>query len=184
VKRLALVLGLLLGASALAQAQGQGQGMAEGKWWKRPRIAQELQLTPDQEGQLEKIFIKSKPKLIDLRADLEKKQFDYEQAMQGDSADRKAVEAKIEAREEARASLQKELASMELDMKQVLKPEQRERLMRLRAENRQRLQERRRRFRDGEGERMPDSERPAHPGKQRREGQGQGSGAQSPEPKR
>jgi Spy/CpxP family protein refolding chaperone len=131
------------------------QGLAEGKWWKRPRIAQTLQLTSEQDEQLEKIFAKSKPRLIDLRADLEKKQFDYELSMQGETVDRKAVEAKIEAREEARARLQKELALMELDMKQVLKPEQRERLTRLREENRQRLQERRRRYRDGESDAPP-----------------------------
>jgi Spy/CpxP family protein refolding chaperone len=155
VRPLAILLGLLVCAGAL------GQTLAEGKWWKRPRIAQELALTPEQDAQQEKILAKTKPRLIDLRADLEKKQFDYEQAMQGDATDRKVVETRIEAREEARARLQKELALMELDMKQVLKPEQRERLMRLREENRQKLQERRRRFRDAE----PDADRPAKPGK-------------------
>ena len=146
MKSTAVALGLLLTAGAIAQ------GLAEGKWWKRPRIVQELQLTSAQDAQLEKIFAKSKPRLIDLRADLEKKQFEYEQAMQADTVDRKAVEAKIEAREEARARLQTELSLMELDMKQVLKPEQREHLMRMREEARQRLQERRRRLRDEESD--------------------------------
>jgi Spy/CpxP family protein refolding chaperone len=140
----AVLLGLFLAGQALAQGQ-----QALGKWWKRPRIAQELQLTADQEAELEKVFARSKPKLIDLRADLEKKQFDYDQAMQSEKVDRNAVEAKIEAREQARAQLQKELALMELDMKQVLNPEQRARLMKLREEGRERMQERRRSFRDG-----------------------------------
>ena len=87
---------------------------------------QALGLTPAQTAELEKIFAKSRPKLIDLKADLEKKQFAYEQAMSADKVDRADVEAKIEAREQARAKLQKELALMELDMKQVLTPEQRE----------------------------------------------------------
>lgn len=154
MKTLAFLLGLFVATGAL------GQGLGQGKWWKQPRIAQELALTPEQDAQLEKIFAKSKPRLIDLRADLEKKQFDYEQAMEGDSIDRKAVEAKIEAREAARARLQTEFALMELDMKRVLKPDQRERLMRLREENRQRMQERRQRIREGEAE-----ERPARPNK-------------------
>ena len=160
VRLLAAALGLLLASGAAAQ------GLADGKWWKRPRIAQELQLTAEQGGELEKIFVKSKPRLIDLRADLEKKQFEYEQAMQADSVDRKEVESKIEAREEARARLQKELSLMELDMKRVLKPEQRERLMRLREENRQRLQERRRRFREGE----TDADRPPRGAKRKPQG--------------
>ncbi len=137
----AALLGLLLASAALAQG-------IDGKWWKRPRIAQELRISAEQTAELEKIFARSKPKLIDLRADLEKKQFDYDQAMLEETVDRNAIETKIEAREGARAALQKELALMELDMKQVLKPEQRERLLRMREDARMRQQERRRRMRD------------------------------------
>jgi Spy/CpxP family protein refolding chaperone len=144
VRRLAAFAVVLFAASALA-----AQGIAEGKWWKRPRIAQELALSPEQGDKLEKIFAAAKPKLIDLRADFEKKQFDYDQAMQSDNVDRKALEAKIEAREQSRAALQKELALMELDMKSVLSPEQREKLVRMRDNARAMLQKRRRQLRDG-----------------------------------
>ncbi len=146
MRRAAVLAVMLLAASAL---EAQGIGIAEGKWWKRPRIAEELALTPDQTSKLEKIFAASKPRLIDLRADFEKKQFDYEQAMQADDVDRKALEAKIEAREQARAALQKELALMELDMKAVLDPEQREKLVRMRDNARALMQRRRRQLRDG-----------------------------------
>ena len=134
---------LLLHASAVC-----AQGPAEGKWWKRPRIARQLDLSADQVAQLEKIFARAKPKLIDLRADFEKMQFDYDQSMQSDDVDRKELEAKIEAREQARAALQKELALMELDMKKVLNPEQREKLVEMRQKARVLVQERRRHMRD------------------------------------
>jgi Spy/CpxP family protein refolding chaperone len=143
VKSLALALAALSFAGLAA-----AQGMAEGKWWKRPRVAQELALTADQSAALEKIFARSKPKLIDLRANLEKKQFEYDQAMQADPVDRKQVEASIEAREQARAALQTELSLMELDMKQVLDSGQREKLVRMRENARQMMQQRRRRLRD------------------------------------
>jgi len=149
VKRLSLGIPILAVLGFLAASGASAQAL-DGKWWKRPRVAQELALSPDQDAELEKIFARTKPHLIDLRADLEKKQFDYEQSMQADSADRKTIESKIEAREEARTRLQKELALMELDMKQVLKPDQREKLSRLKEEAKRQLQERRRRFRDGE----------------------------------
>jgi Spy/CpxP family protein refolding chaperone len=137
---------LLLLAAVFAHAQAAG---VEGKWWKRPRIASALRLSPDQTEQLEKIFGRVKPKLIDMRADLQKKQFAYEQAMSGaQEADRKAVEELIEAREAARSALQKELALMELDMKQVLNADQREKLARMRENARLLAQERRRRMRD------------------------------------
>jgi Spy/CpxP family protein refolding chaperone len=156
VKRAAAaVLGILL--CAVVSAQG-----IDGKWWKRPRIARELQLSADQTTELERIFARSKPKLIDLRADLEKKQFAYDQAMLAENVDRKAIEAMIEAREDARAALQKELSLMELDMKQVLKPEQRERLVRMREAARMRQQQRRRLLREEtmDDESAPDPPRP------------------------
>ena len=65
-----------------------------------------------------------------------------------ETVDRKAIEAMIEARESARAALQKELSLMELDMKQVLKPEQREKLVKMRESARMQQQQRRRRLRD------------------------------------
>jgi hypothetical protein len=84
----ALAAALLFSAvAAVAQAPA-----VEGKWWKRPRIAEALQLSADQVGELEKIFARVKPKLIDLRADLEKKQFAYDQAMSSEKADRAHVE--------------------------------------------------------------------------------------------
>jgi Spy/CpxP family protein refolding chaperone len=149
VRRIALLAAALCLAAASARAQ---QALAEGKWWKRPRIVQALGLTTQQTSELEKIFAKSRPKLIDLKADLEKKQFAYQQAMGADKVDRKEVEATIAAREAARAKLQTELSLMELDMKQVLTPEQREKAMELRAELRQRVQDRRRAMRDAETE--------------------------------
>ena len=48
---------LVWAAAALGQASP-----AEGKWWKRPRIAQELQLSAGQTAALEKIFAKSSVK--------------------------------------------------------------------------------------------------------------------------
>ena len=146
MKRIALSLAALVLVAGTALAQ---QGLGDGKWWKRPRVVQSLGLTAAQTSELEKIFARSRPKLIDLKADLEKKQFAYEQAMSADKVDRADVEAKIEAREQSRAKLQKELSLMELDMKQVLTPEQREKVMQFREENRQRLMERRKALRGG-----------------------------------
>jgi Spy/CpxP family protein refolding chaperone len=146
VKRTMLSIAVLL--LVLGTALGQ-QGLGDGKWWKRPRIVQALGLKAEQSSELEKIFAKSRPKLIDLKADLEKRQFAYEQAMSADKVDRQDVEAKIEAREQARAKLQKELSLMELDMKQVLTPEQREKVSQFREENRQKMMERRKAMRGG-----------------------------------
>ncbi len=141
-------------AACLAAPAIRAAGLPDGKWWKNPRVAADLGLSPDQSKEIEKIFVRSRPKLIDLKADLEKKQFDLQVAMDDKSADRSAVEKKIETVENARAALQKTRALMILDMKQVLKPEQWERLVQKRQERREQMQERRRMMQD-EGARLP-----------------------------
>jgi Spy/CpxP family protein refolding chaperone len=141
-------------AALLAAPAVRAAGMPDGKWWKNPRVSAELGLSPDQSTEIEKIFIRTRPKLIDLKADLEKKQLDLQVAMDDKTADRSAVEKKIEAVENARAALQKTRALMILDMKQVLKPDQWERLVQRQQERREQMQERRRMMQE-QGARPP-----------------------------
>ena len=136
-----------LAALAVVSA-ASATGMAEGKWWKNPSVVAELELTPEQSTEIEKVFVRSRSKLIDLKADLEKKQLDLQVAMEDKTADRAAVEKKIESVENARAALQKTRALMILDMKQILKPDQWERLVQMHQERRERMQDRRRMFRE------------------------------------
>jgi Spy/CpxP family protein refolding chaperone len=145
LKTRAWMAALMLAALAAPLAAA---ALPDGKWWKRPRLAQEIGLTPDQQQQIEKIFVRSRTKLIDLRADLEKKQLGLQELMEDRGADRRDVEKKIESVENARAELQKARALMILDMKQVLKPDQWDRLLRRRDEMIERRQEFRERLRD------------------------------------
>ena len=150
-------------AALLAASAGPAARAAEapdGKWWKNPRLAAELNLTPEQSGEIEKIFVHTRSKLIDLRADLEKKQLDLQVAMEDKTADRGAVEKKIEAVENARASLQKTRALMLLDMKQVLRPDQWDHLLQKQQERRERMQERRRMMQEEGARPHPQGHRP------------------------
>jgi Spy/CpxP family protein refolding chaperone len=152
----ALVLALVLAGAAVPALRGQDP--FEGKWWKRPGIALKIGLTVEQQDQIEKIFVRSRTKLIDLRADLEKKQLLLGEAMQDKSAERSDVEKKIEAVENARAELQKTRALMLLDIRQVLHPEQWEHLMQMQQnarEARERLRQRIRERMQEERERAP-----------------------------
>ncbi|HEY6064767.1 MAG TPA: periplasmic heavy metal sensor [Thermoanaerobaculia bacterium] len=131
--------------------------LPEGKWWKRPRIAAEINLTPEQESRIESIFSRGRSTLIDRKANLEKRQGELQDLLEDSNADRRAVESRIEAVENARAELQKARVLMVLDMKQVLKPEQWDRLVRLSQEFRQQRRERFGRFLD---RRRPPGQRP------------------------
>src|SRR5713226_1933186 len=160
------ILGLALVALAAAGIARAAE-LPDGKWWKHPGITAEIGLTPEQSSEIEKIFVRSRTKLIDLRADLEKKQLGLQESMEDRNADRRDVEKKIESVENARAELQKARALMILDMKQVLKPEQWDRLLRRREEIFERRQEIRERLRDRLEE--PNANRPgARPQPERR----------------
>lgn len=135
-------LSFALALAAFLAAPLSAQFVPDGKWWKRPRIAAAIELTTDQEKQLDQIFNRTRPKLIDLKAEVEKREFEFQTAMEeGSAVDRKLITARIEAREEARAKLQKELVVMVLDMRQVLHKEQWERLTRMQQELRERRRE-------------------------------------------
>lgn len=118
----------------------------EGKWWKAPKLSSEIGLSPDQSREIEQIFVKSRPRLIDLKADLEKKQLVLQTSLEDPQVERRSVEKEIEAVENARAELQKTRAMMVLDMKRVLKPDQWERLLQIqqnvRAQRREIVRER------------------------------------------
>ena len=143
LRRRRLALALALGGLFLAAASPlSAQFVPDGKWWKRPRIAAAIDLSVDQERQLDSIFIRTRPKLIDLKAEVEKREFEFQTAMEeGSTTDRRVIASRIEAREEARGKLQKELVLMVLDMKQVLRKEQWDKLTRMQQELRERRRE-------------------------------------------
>jgi Spy/CpxP family protein refolding chaperone len=134
VKRLAGAAVLFLAAALPLVAQAD---VPEGKWWKRPRIAKEIGLSEDQSRRIEDIFVKARPRLIDLKADLEKKQFDLQQSMENNAA-RGDIEKKVETVEDARKQLQKTRVMMLLDMKGILSADQWEKLRQMREEARER----------------------------------------------
>jgi Spy/CpxP family protein refolding chaperone len=137
----------LLLAGLTGSAIARAADLPEGKWWKHPRVAAEINLTTEQAEEIEAIFARARPKLVDGRAELERKDGDLQEAIDS-NADRREIEARIGAVETARANLQKTRILMVLDMKQVLKPEQWDRLVRLRQEIRQHRRERFGRFQE------------------------------------
>ena len=149
-----ILAGALLFASIVPSSLALPPELPEGKWWKRPRLAAEINLTDDQAREIESIFSRTRPQLIDRKAELEKRQGELQDALEG-NADRKTISAKVEAVENARAGLQKARILMVLDMKQVLKPEQWDRLVRMREQLRERRMDRFERFRGRRLDRPP-----------------------------
>lgn len=139
--------GLLLLAVLTVPGTARAADVPEGKWWKHPRVAAEINLTSDQVREIDAIFERARARLIDGKVELEKREGDLQDAIES-SADRREIAARIEATEAARTELQKTRILMVLDMKQVLKPEQWDRLQRLRQEFRRERRERFGRFQE------------------------------------
>ncbi len=148
---------VFLTSLAAASAALPPPDMPEGKWWKRPRVAAEINLTSEQESRIESVFSRARPVLIDRKAELEKKQGELQDALEDPNADRRAIASRVEAVENARAELQKARILMVLDIKQVLRRDQWERLMRMQQDFRRERRERFGRFLE---RRRPPADRP------------------------
>jgi Spy/CpxP family protein refolding chaperone len=135
--------------TAMTAAGGPLDGMLDGKWWKNPQVARALVLSDAQVDQIEKIFLRVRPQLIDLRADLEKKRLTQNSLMENPSVKTEEASTAIDETERARSRLEKARAMMFLEIRQVLTPAQREKLIERREEIRERRQDRLRRPRPG-----------------------------------
>lgn len=124
--------------AALARPEGPpGGGRHLGKFWRRPEVRQQLNLTDDQVRQLDEVFVRNEKALIDLKADVEKRQLDMQNLVADHRAEDKKLEQAIDRLEDARAKLGKARAMMLLDIRRILTPEQRDRLEQIRAERRE-----------------------------------------------
>ncbi|MBN2430381.1 MAG: periplasmic heavy metal sensor [Acidobacteria bacterium] len=140
-----LLLWFVLLFAGIAQAQeGHNLGLPQlpGKWWKMQRVVQEADLTPQQVERIEAIFLEHRKNLIDLKASLEKAQLDFKALVEKDDIDREAVMAALTEISRFRAEIIKMTVVMQLDINEVLTPEQRATLKRMRKEFRLQRQER------------------------------------------
>ncbi|HEY8997522.1 MAG TPA: Spy/CpxP family protein refolding chaperone [Edaphobacter sp.] len=111
---------------------GGGQGFGHGRpnfgppgmWWKNPDIAQKLNLTDDQKKKMDDIFQQSRLQLIDLKANVEKREAQLEPMLAANPPDTNKVLAQIDLVAAARAELEKAVARMLLSIRGVLTADQ------------------------------------------------------------
>ncbi|MBP7865297.1 MAG: periplasmic heavy metal sensor [Acidobacteria bacterium] len=128
---------------AFGQAPGPGPGAdpdaaklpfseLPGKWWKHPRVVDDLKLTPDQVDRIESIFFDHSKKLVDLKGRLTKATMDLGRVSDNDNAPREAVLGALDLVLAARSELARATVIMQLDIRGQLTPEQRKELKHLR----------------------------------------------------
>jgi Spy/CpxP family protein refolding chaperone len=163
VRRLASILSVLAVAVLARAAAAQMPEGPPGKWWKRPAIARQLNLSPEQQTKLEDIFSRRRREFVDLKADVERRQIDVEELVAAKDSDPKKVAASVDAMEQSRLRLRKAATMMFLEQKDVLSAAQWQQVLARRDEWRKERQMERRGL-GGEG--GAGSERPA-PGARR-----------------
>jgi Spy/CpxP family protein refolding chaperone len=95
-----------------------------GRWWDNPEFSKKLSLTSSQQKTMDEIFQKSRLKLIDLMAAVQKEEAIMEPLIDADQPDESKVVAQIDKVAQARANLEKANARMLLGIRRVLTPDQ------------------------------------------------------------
>jgi Spy/CpxP family protein refolding chaperone len=138
-----------------------------GRFWAIPQVRERLSLTAAQVERLDEVFLAHQTRLIDLKAEVDKRHLQLGSLMADHRAAETEIFAAIDALENARAEPAKSRARMMVRLREVLSVAQREALEELRqmAARRQRFEE--------------EGRRPS-PGVQRPPGRPQGPGARRP----
>lgn len=113
---------LLLAATPLAAQQTPG--FPPGKWWRRPEVAQRLELKAEQQQRLDAISQSAALELIDLKSNLEKRNLELRNLIDRDQPDRTAARAAAARVSEARAKIFEREVELLLEMRSVLNAEQ------------------------------------------------------------
>jgi Spy/CpxP family protein refolding chaperone len=112
----------LLAAPASLEAFGGPPGGH--RWWSDPDIQQKAGLSPEQTEQIKALYASQRPRMIDLRADLRKRQLELEQLLEASTVDKAALSQKIDEVAAARARLDKERLTTLAAVRSVLSAEQ------------------------------------------------------------
>ncbi len=138
--------GMIAAALLLAAvgAMAQPLGVPQGRWWERPRFADELALTAEQKARLETLTVENARGMIDLKAAVEKAELDLRAVAEVEPFDAAKVRAAFREVQQARTRLENERFESLLRVREVLNAEQWRRLRELtRDAVRERAQERR-----------------------------------------
>lgn len=117
--RRVLLAAALLAAAAIAQGQ-----VPHGKWWQRPEVIQELQLTNEQQQRLDEVFRNAANDLIDAKAAVDKLQVAIRGELDRPQIRRQELQRIARELSDARGRLFERELMMLLDMRAVLTEQQ------------------------------------------------------------
>jgi Spy/CpxP family protein refolding chaperone len=127
-----LILALAFAATpAFASSWPGGMGKHNGKFWKRDKVRESLVLTPQEVQDLEQIFDKAQPALIQYELEVKRGKAAVDKAFVDDGVADEQVLTQVDSLESARTKLARARLLMLREMRRVLTPAQRDALARL-----------------------------------------------------
>ena len=97
--------------------------MPGGKWWKDPGVVKQLNLTSGEVKKLDKLFVKSRRRLIELKNRVEKERFEYQTLMESQNLDESAVNRQLQKLEKARTAMNAETNRFVVEVRKILGPD-------------------------------------------------------------
>ena len=97
-----------------------GQDVPAGKWWYNPKIQSNLNLSQNEKTKLDKLFAKSRRKLIKLKSEVEHEQFELDQLLSKKKVNDADVKKQFQKLEQARKNLANERLQFVIGVRNIL----------------------------------------------------------------
>jgi Spy/CpxP family protein refolding chaperone len=123
MKKCLIMVVLMLAATAVTSLSVYAQDMGPGRWWQRPSLAKELNLTEGERQALDDMFAQSRDRFIDLRGDIEKERNRLDDLLNKDKLNDKALAAQYKRVEDVRQKLAAERFKYILGVRKILGPD-------------------------------------------------------------
>jgi Spy/CpxP family protein refolding chaperone len=111
-------------AAAAGSAWAQPLAVPPGRWWERPRVAEQLALTAEQRSSLDAMALAHAKTMVDLKGEVEKAELDLRVASEAEPFDVKRVREAFAVLQQRRSRLELERFEMLLKVREVLTTEQ------------------------------------------------------------
>ncbi len=102
------------------QRDKAGMKLPAGKWWRIPRIVQANNITPEEQSQLDSLYVQNRRKMIDLKSVLEKELLELELVFDETSFDADACMDRYRKVQNARTTLALERFKFVVEVRKLL----------------------------------------------------------------
>jgi Spy/CpxP family protein refolding chaperone len=111
---------ILLAIYLITPVIAAGQDVPSGKWWYNPKIQKNLDLSKKEIKTLDKLFAKSRRKLIKLKSEVENEQFELDQLLGQKKVDDAKVKKQFQKLEKSRNKLANERLEFVIGVRNIL----------------------------------------------------------------